>query len=176
MDNTFDQAVNQVVSEEGDVSDDKNDPGGYTKYGISLKLLQDVGLHILHDDIISINDVNAISVDDAKKIYYQYFWIHYNIFLIKSPEIEEKVFDLSVNMGGQEAIRLLQEAINRQLQTPIAADGIIGALTLHALNQISLITLMQDYRQNAADYYRYLAANNPRLEEFLPGWLSRAER
>lgn len=57
----FDEAFNLILAFEGGYSNDKNDPGGETKYGISKAA---------HPDL----DIANLTIDQAKEIYRQEYW------------------------------------------------------------------------------------------------------
>lgn len=59
---TFNKAFEFTIGLEGQYSNDPNDPGGETKYGISKKYNPTV-------------DVKNLTLDQAKDIYYKKYWI-----------------------------------------------------------------------------------------------------
>ena len=174
MNSDFEEAVDGTLKNEGELSNNKYDPGGITKYGISLRFLKEIELDINHDKLINAKDILDLTEEDAKGIYKIYFWQNTNIFLIDSQMLANKVFDLSVNMGAIQAIKLLQEALNMNISTSIGVDGIIGRKTLNAINNVSIDVLMKDYKDTAAAYYKRLVAQNPNLQIFFDGWIKRA--
>lgn len=174
MESNFDDAIGQTLKNEGGLSDNPNDPGGITKYGISLRFLQENGIDINHDGTINGKDVENLTVPEAESIYKLYFWEKLKIFLIDNQTLANKVFDLSVNMGGEQAIKLLQEAINMHVTPPLQVDGVIGLNTLKGIDSVSIPVLMGDYRLCAKLFYERLVAQNPNFKVFLNGWLKRA--
>jgi lysozyme family protein len=176
MKSKFEDAIGQTLKNEGGLSNNKNDPGGITKYGISLRFLQENGIDINKDGSINGKDVNDITVPEAISIYKMYFWEKSKIFLIDNQKLANKVFDLSVNMGGKQAIKLLQEAINIHVMPHLVEDGIIGLKTLKGIDSVSIDVLMADYRLCAKLFYERLVAKNPNCKVFLDGWLKRASQ
>ena len=59
---SFNKAFAMVIGLEGGYSNDPNDPGGETKYGISKRYNPDV-------------DVASLTLEQAKKIYLERYWI-----------------------------------------------------------------------------------------------------
>jgi len=174
MSDAFSKDVAQVIQDEGGLSINKADKGGITKYGISLKFLQEIGLDINKDGIINAEDILSLTPENAQQLYKIYFWDNLKIFTIDNQEIANKVFNLSVNMGGRQAIMLLQEAINFHVSPHIVVDGIIGKNTLAAIDKINPNVLLGDYGLVAKLYYERLVAQNPNYKIFLDGWLKRA--
>ncbi|SPM44721.1 Uncharacterised protein [Orientia tsutsugamushi] len=108
-DERFEHAVNFVLSHEGGYSDDPDDDGGETKFGISKRSYPHV-------------DVDALTVEQAKNIYKCDFWEPQLYKDIKDVNFATKVFDLAVNMGSNWAHRLVQRALKSTGQD-IAEDG-----------------------------------------------------
>ena len=129
----FRLAVDIVLKHEGYYSNDVDDRGGATKYGISLKFLQ--GLKdsdndgyldgdLNFDGIVDINDIRSLSPQDAVDLYYFEFWVK-DQFDRLPYFLSPKLFDLAVNMGTHQANKLMQRAITA-CGLPIADDGIMG--------------------------------------------------
>ena len=66
----FDEVYKIVVREiEGGFVNDPRDPGGATKFGISLRFLRSIGLDLNRDGIIDGIDIRGLSHVAAKKIF-----------------------------------------------------------------------------------------------------------
>ena len=174
----FDFAVNAVLKHEGGFSNHPNDPGGATNYGISLRFLKEMNIHIDDDPDINIDDVKEIYFTDAIEIYKKYWWDKYHYEAINSLAVAAKIFDMAVNMGSKQAHKLTQRACQYCGHSEIEVDGILGAKTLAALNEISLHAREDDFRYELVDeqkwFYEHLVENDSRLNVFLKGWLNRA--
>lgn len=161
-------AVQYVLSNEGGFSDNPSDPGGATKFGISLRFLQSIS-----PSSKTLSDIEDLTLIDAQTIYETNFWDPiYN--LIESQQIANYIFDMTVNMGSSISHKIVQQAIcsvtcNRQLMPD---DGIFGSRTLSDVNQHSQY-IIYPIRAIRADHYKLLVANNPNLGVFLTGWLNR---
>lgn len=160
FDDKFEKAVSKVLKNEGGYVNDPKDSGGETKYGISKKSYPNL-------------DIRNLTVDGAKCIYYRDFWEpqKYNDF--KSDEIAGKLFDLAVNMGTRKANELLQRAL-RAVGNPVKEDGIVGPITLTAVNNSDEAALLAALRSEAAGYYRSIVMKNASQQKFIKGWLNRA--
>jgi lysozyme family protein len=179
-DPVFDQALAFVLSHEGSsYVDDPADPGGATKFGISLHELQALGhlagldIDINRDGHVDARDIAALTQDEAALIYREAYWDKWAYGRINDPSVAAKVFDLAVNMGPGQAHRMVQRAI-RSAWVPTAEDGILGSQTLSAINAASPAALYAALKSEAAGFYRWLAATKPALGKFLDGWLNRA--
>jgi len=58
----FDKAIKFVLKWEGKYSNDPQDPGGETKYGISKRSYPEL-------------DISKLTLKQAKEIYYQNYWL-----------------------------------------------------------------------------------------------------
>ena len=86
--------------------------------------------------------------------------------------IKMKLFDMSVNMGRAQAVKLLQAAL---ADPSVKADGALGPITRGAAAKADPAKLLERMRQAQAGYYRDLARRKPANAKFLAGWLARAE-
>lgn len=164
----FGPAVEVVLKHEGGFVDNPNDPGGATKYGISRRFL---ALHGMSDEAA---DVEHITEDFARGIYLKFFWTPNKYDAITDQNVATKIFDAAVNMGAQQAHRLLQRALGVIGYDGIVPDGFMGSQTLTAVNKCSPDRLIQALSEEFAAFYKVLASRNPKMAEFLPNWLKRA--
>ena len=93
MKQSFDKAINFVLTHEGGYSNDSLDLGGETNLGISKRAYPNL-------------DIKNLTVDDAKAIYKRDYWNALNCDLL--PEkLDIVVFDCGVNQGIGKATELL---------------------------------------------------------------------
>ena len=175
----FEKAVEKVLEHEGGYVDNKADPGGATNYGISLRFVKQstgIDLDVDGDGDIDADDIKAMTPDQAKEIYKTEFWEKYGYDKIEDAGVATKVFDMCVNMGPRQAHKLVQRACNKVADTDaLTVDGLLGEKSFSAINDINLNTSILDPIRNVqADFYTALAAQKPRLQVFLKGWLRRA--
>lgn len=174
----FDQAFQVVLKHEGSYTNDPDDTGGATKYGISLRYLRTqhtINADENHDGLIDDRDVFMLSLSDAKSIYYHEFWLRNRYNLIGNNDVAIKIFDLCVNMGGPAANKIFQRAINSTVgNTLCMVDGVIGPKTLSLSRMLDPGDLLKSIRNCAADYYEKIVENNPKMKKYLNGWMTRA--
>lgn len=170
----FNFAVNIILGHEGGYSNDPDDPGGETNYGITQI---DLNEHInLFPDFPK--NVKDLTKPQAEEFYKKVYWDKYNYNAINSLRIATKIFDMSVNMGAHEAHELTQRALAYCGYSHIAIDGILGGITLGAINEICLHGRDQDLINELINesewFYKHIVEKKPVLEKFLNGWLTRA--
>jgi Putative secretion activating protein len=174
----FDTAILTVLKHEGFYSNDPHDPGGPTKYGISLRYLQSLG-DLNHDGFldgdfnedgrVNSEDIRYMTQADALVLYRVQWWDRHQYEKIINQQIATKVFDLAVNMGAKQAHKCLQRALRSTCNVILLEDGILGEKTFSAVNNANPNELLSALRSEAAGFYRSL--NKPR---YLTGWLNRA--
>ena len=160
MDKLFEQAFNYLLLFEGGFSDDKNDKGGITKFGISERSYPNI-------------DITQLTLEEAKNIYYEDFWLKNKCNRVTYAKVAIKLFDISVNTGLKVAARILQRAV-RASGIMLNEDGIIGERTIHSVNKIDGEILLSALKSEIAGYYRIIITKNDRLKVFENGWLNRA--
>lgn len=170
----FNSCIKSIFAHEGRLSNNKNDPGGITNWGISLRYLRTIGLDLNGDGKIDETDIIGLPILGAKEIYWKYWWENFNYKKFTELEVVEKVFDLAVNMGGYAAHKLLQIAINRLEDKPIQVDGLLGSITFSTANSLNPKELRQELRECAKHRYIEIIANNPQMEWARNGWMNRA--
>lgn len=167
----FDKAIKKVLRHEGGLVNDKIDPGGITNYGVSIRFLRSTGnldYDFDGDGDIDCDDIKCMTVADAMRVYKECWWDKYGYYRIESDLIATKLFDTAINMGQQQAVKLIQRCLN------IQDDGIMGAETIHAINNIDSTNLIASMRSACANFYLSLIVKNPKLIRFKGGWLARA--
>jgi len=168
-----------VLRHEGGFSNDPDDPGGATDFGISLRFLE--GLDDLdgdgwldgdfdHDGDVDIDDILAMDEEDAIEIYKAQWWNRYSYDRLADAGgdlLAIKVFDLAVNMGPRRSHKRLQEGI-KDCGHAVSVDGIVGPNTLGAIRTCDQSDLLRNYQHQAASFYRSL-----HRQKYLDGWLNR---
>lgn len=175
------RALEVVLKHEGKFSNDPNDPGGATNYGISLRLARRLGdldgdgeldLDLDDDGDVDIDDIRLLTPEKAGVVYRHVWWDRYGYGRLHLT-LAVKVFDLAVNMGAKQSHRCTQRAL-RACGYTLAEDGVLGPKTLSAILGVRPELLVIPLRSEAAGFYRGLVARRPASEKYLAGWLNRA--
>jgi lysozyme family protein len=101
MRENYDESLRRVLAHEGGYSNDAADPGGPTKYGITI---HDYRLYINKNGTAS--DVRNMSIDDAKTIYRKRYWDALDCDDLPSG-VDYTVFDYGVNSGIARSAKVL---------------------------------------------------------------------
>src|SRR5262245_24446101 len=128
MAENFDYALQYVLNDEGGekFTDYANDPGGATKFGISLRFAGSVKLDLNHDGFTTKADIVALTKEDAYDLYKRHFWLPLQCHLMPGA-IGYMVFDCGVNQGLGAAAKLIQRTVG------VPDDGQIGPRTLQQI-------------------------------------------
>lgn len=165
----FNNAIKFVLAKEGGYQAHPNDTGNYnskkelvgTNMGISAPVLEKyLGRVVTESDMKSLNPAVA------KEIYRRNFWNPIQGDKILHDSTAIAIFDWFVN-AGRPAIIKAQEVLK------VTPDGIIGRLTLKALNEYDPKQFFNEYQEKRVEWYKRLTDRRPTLRIFLNGWLNR---
>lgn len=119
-----------IIFYEGGYSDDPDDPGGKTKYGITERVAREYGY---------LGAMEDLTQEQANRIYTELYvdQPHFNLLLEINPAVGHKLIDAGVNVGTMRVSTWFQQALNSYSRNgkdypKISEDGIIGKKTLEA--------------------------------------------
>jgi len=170
----FMNSYNFMLANEGGFSDHIADHGGPTRYGISYALAKNmfnngsIWLDANKNGKIDKEDLFLLTPEQIKRIYFEQFWKP--VSKIKDAVLVCKVFDAAVNLGVPQAVKLLQQSVGTE------ADGILGKITLGAIEKKNAQSILASFIENLCCFYNRLAIKDPTQKVFLKGWLNRAKR
>ncbi len=140
---------------EGGLSNHPYDRGGLTKYGISKRSFPEV-------------DIESLTKEEAVTIIFSAFYFPLNLQGIESIRLRWKTLDIGVNTAGWRAAKFLQNAVG------VTPDGLIGPITLAAVNSADPDkVLFELIKKQARHYARIMAVDNRQAKNAI-GWIRRA--
>ena len=175
--------THDIIAREGGFVNDPDDPGGPTKHGVTLPTLRALGLDVTDDGQVNEADVRALTVADAAEIFERNFY--FKPRLNQLPEgLQAIVYDMQVHAGCR-AIRILQELL-AELGEPLEVDGVLGSLTLSAVDRavrsLGVERVRDAYGIERRRYYYRLGDARPASRKFVRrrdggkgGWILRAD-
>ncbi len=179
---SVEELANEIIDREGGYVNDPDDPGGATKYGITLKTLRGLGHDLTGDGRIDARDIRAITREQAREIFLRHYFYRPRIAELPVP-LQASVFDMYVNSGAN-AVRILQRLFGK-MGYPVAVDGILGPETLRAARLAFAAApehLADAYGIERRNYYYRLADQRPKSRKYARrkdggkgGWITRAE-
>ncbi len=179
---SVDTIAAEIVRREGGFVNDPDDPGGATKYGVTIHTMRRLGLDLNRDGHVNEQDVKMLSVQQAVDIFKKHYFHKPKIDQLPDA-LQASVFDMQVNAGGA-AIKVLQRLLNAFGET-VADDGALGPVTLAAVDRVwhkAPDHLVDAYGIERRNFYYRLADKRPKSRKYARrrdggkgGWIRRAE-
>lgn len=179
---TVRQIAAEIVAREGGFVDDPDDPGGATKFGVTIHTMRRLGLDLNGDGQVDTADVRVLSRGQAVDIFVRHYFEKPRIAALPGI-LHATVFDMYVNAGAQ-AVRILQRLL-REMGFDVAVDGVIGPQTERACEEAlrpDAVALRDAYGVARRNYYFRLADRRPATRKYARsraggkgGWIRRAE-
>jgi lysozyme family protein len=157
---TFDEAFTLLVNNEGVLSLDRRDRGNWTSGVVGVGELKGSKYGVSAMSYPS-SDISRLTIDEAKKIYKRDYWDKMQLDLLPD-NITFDMFDIAVNSGVSQAIKLLQTTVGSY------PDGKIGQLTLNKTNSYGIL-LRQHLNAHRLLFYTLLSS----WKEQGKGWTNR---
>ena len=170
-----------VLYVEGEYSNDKNDSGGETRYGIIKEEARRWGYT---------GDMRKFPKEKAIEIYKKDYIEKFKIDKIDHLGKKLALFDVCVNSGVR-GIKLAQRVVNKvyihrkdlpknlaEMKDilPLAEDGQMGPKTISAINAIPFFIFYADFIVAHEDMYHDLMKANSKLYDFEEGWENRIHK
>lgn len=162
----FERIFDYLLRVEGGYSDDKNDKGGKTKFGIIEEEARDFGYK---------GNMQDLTKDFAKNIYLKKYYLGNKLDKVVNDKVALSICDWAVN-SGRNGTKNAQIAINQLTNANLDVDGIIGNKTLEALNSVDSDKFLEVYHNLQRIYYKGKVEADRTQERFLTGWLNRVQR
>ncbi|MFV0490265.1 MAG: holin-associated N-acetylmuramidase [Pseudorhodobacter sp.] len=172
----------EIVDREGGFVDDPDDPGGATKYGVTIHTMRRLGLDLDGDGAVTSDDVKRLSRDQAIEVFLEHYFTRPGIGHLPEP-LQASVFDMMVNAGAN-AVKILQRLLT-DMGFPCVADGAIGPRTIRAAqmaHEAAPHHLADAYAVARRNFYYGLADARPASRKYARrrdggkgGWITRAE-
>ena len=148
--NTF---IDRVLSHEGGYVNHPKDPGGESNWGVTKRTAMANGYT---------GSMRSMTRDQAIEIYRKAFWERYHADKMPAA-VAFQFFDSCINHGYGNAARMLQRAAG------VADDGVIGPISLQAINALPENDLLLRFNAERLHFYTKLST----FGTFGKGWARR---
>jgi len=175
---SFDILMGVEFSSPSDALEYNQTEDGYTYMGIyevahptweGWEIIKEV-LHVIGDKKEASKFLHGKPelTEKVKEFYKKEFWDKAKLDEVKSQDIADEIFIFGVNVGMKRAITVAQDLVG------VMADGIVGRVTISALNNINVAWFDLYYDLREQEYYEYLVKKNPAKKIFAKGWRNRS--
>lgn len=157
-----------ILKWEGGFCNVKDDRGGATNMGVTLKTWKACGYDKDHDGDIDVQDLKLITKDDVySRVFKPMCWDKFKADNINSQSVANICVDWAWHSGAGTAIKKVQRVLC------VTADGICGPKTLAAINAANPRTLFFAIKSSRLKFLENIAAANNTQKKFLAGWRNR---
>jgi len=157
-----------ILSFEGGFVKDPADRGGATNMGVTLTTWRAVGYDKDGDGDIDVSDLRLITPSDViDKVLKPHYWDKCRADQIEDQSIANMLVDWAYNSGAITAAKAIQRLVG------CSADGIIGKITLAAINQHEPRSLFDELSTARRMYICRVIEAHPEQERFRNGWMRR---
>ena len=159
--------VPHIVKWEGGLVNDPDDLGGLTNKGVCYKTYKlyctRKGKAATEEGLINLTD------DEFASILKEMYWDACRADRIESQSVANAIVDWAWHSGTITAAKEIQKVLG------VSADGIIGNVTLAAINSWSPLPLFGQIQQARIAYLHRICNARPANNKFLKGWLNRVQ-
>lgn len=167
----FNSALAYLFKDEGSsYTDDPDDSGGPTKWGVTLKAYsQFMGRPVDPEEI------RALTIEQVSPFYEDRYWEAMLCDKMRDAGTAIAIFDTGVLSGTSAAQVIAQQALVL-CGAELTMDGIIGPTTVELLNQVPRAKFLSSFTSILLRRIDDIIARRPKDEKFRKGWINRAQR
>jgi len=158
--NNFERSLALVLQHEGGYVHHALDPGGRTNLGVTQRVWEDYVGHPVDEQAM-----RKLTKEVVAPLYRKQYWDVCHCDDLPAG-VDYLAFDFSVNAGAFRCIKTIQRALN------ITADGVIGPVTVKAIQEANAEEFINNFTAAKEVFYRGLA-NFP---TFGRGWFNRSAK
>ncbi|QDP66980.1 MAG: putative glycosyl hydrolase [Prokaryotic dsDNA virus sp.] len=176
------EIAEEIVGREGGYVNDPDDPGGATKWGVTIGTMRRLGIDLDGDGDVDTNDVKRLTKEHAVDIFLKHYLRDPKIDQLP-PMLVDTVFDMNVNAGAN-SVKILQRLVT-DMGYRTTADGVIGPKTLAAVRAAAADApnhIRDAYGIARRNYYFRIADRRTASRKYARtraggkgGWIKRAE-
>lgn len=151
-----------ILKWEGGFVNDPHDRGGATNKGITIGTFRH-----FYGKNSTIEDLKNITDEQWEQIFLVGFWRPFKADLIKNQSVANICVDWAWASGTTTAIKQVQKIVG------VTADGIVGDITIGAINRCDAEELFESIKRARIDFVNTIVRNNPTQVKFSRGWVRR---
>jgi lysozyme family protein len=160
MKENFEKSLELVLAHEMGYVHHALDPGGRTNLGVTQRVWEDYVGHPVDEQAM-----RKLTKELVAPLYRKQYWDACHCDDLPAGA-DYLAFDFAVNAGAFRSIKTIQRALN------ITADGIIGPVTLKAIQETNAEEFIDNFTDAKESFYKSLA----NFQTFGRGWLNRVAK
>ena len=162
------QLVPHIVKWEGGFVNDPDDLGGATNIGVTLTTYK---LYCRRKGypVPTVERLKNLTKEQFADILKSMYWDACKADEIVSQSVANAIVDWAWNSGTSTAVKEIQRVLG------VKNDGIIGNITLAAINSQSPLPLFGRVQQARIAYLHRICNARPANNKFIKGWLNRVQ-
>ena len=157
MQNNFERSLALVLQHEGGYVNHPSDPGGRTNLGVTQRVWEEYVGHPVDEA-----EMRSLTKEMVAPLYKKNYWD-----AVRGDQLpcgaDYLAFDFAVNAGSFRCVKTIQRALN------ITADGVIGPVTVKAIQDTNAEDFINNFSKAKESFYRGLTT----FPTFGKGWLNR---
>lgn len=165
MSNYKEVIVRVIDKHEGrGLSDHQADRGGMTYRGISRRWYPRwAGWEVIDND----DHFNSNLDEMVIQFYKTYYWDVLQLDDIYDPFVQEVLFGFGINVGHKTCAKKVQRIVGTSI------DGIMGPITISAVNSMEYAKFIPHFLLEIMDLYHHIVTKDRTQRVFIIGWLGR---
>jgi lysozyme family protein len=160
--------VPHIIKFEGGFVNDPDDLGGATNRGVCYRTYK-LYCSRKKRPVPTIEDLKNISDEEFSDILKSMYWDACRADKIESQSVANAIVDWAWNSGTVTASKEVQKVLG------VTADGIIGNITLAAINSRSPLPLFGAIQEARKAYIDKICVSRPANRKFENGWTRRVK-
>jgi len=157
MQSNFERSLALVLQHEGGYVHHALDPGGRTNLGVTQRVWEQYVGHKVDEA-----EMRSLTKEMVSPLYRKEYWDAVRGDQLPSGA-DYLAFDFAVNAGSFRCVKTIQRALN------ITADGVIGPVTVKAIQDTNAEDFIEKFSAAKESFYRGLTT----FPTFGKGWLNR---
>lgn len=160
------ELVPHILKWEGGWVNDPDDLGGATNKGVTFKTYKAYCRRKGYPQPTE-ERLRKLTDEQFTDILKTMYWDVCKADCIESQSVANAIVDWAWNSGTTTAIKEVQKVLG------VRADGIVGNITLSAINSHSPLPLFGKIQQARVKYLERICVSRPANNKFISGWLNR---